>query len=122
MMKWLIPLLGLVVLTIAIWGLTEAQEVTLTKAQEATPTKAQEARPHFRAVAFDNTYRNATRLRIYFKVDDAAEKSETATCDRRTCTFLLQLTNARHVVELSVEQNGKRSAPTKVSLDTTAMK
>ena len=106
MMKWLFPLLGFVVMGIAIWGLTEAQEPDL----------------HTRTVAFDNTYGNVTRLQIYVKVDNAAEKPATATCDKKTCTFQLQLTNARHVIELSVEQNGKRSAPTRITLDTSSMK
>ena len=105
-MKWLVPLLGLTLMAIAIWGLTEA------RGQDV----------HTRTVAFDNRYGNVTRLQVYVKVDDSAEKGATAICDKTTCTFYLALTDARHIVELSVEQNGKRSAPTRVSLDTTSLK
>ena len=105
-MKWVFPMLGLTLMAVAIWGLTEAREQDV----------------HTRTVAFDNTYGNVARLQVHVKVDDAAEKPATAVCDKTTCTFYLALTDARHIVELSVEQNGKRSAPTRVTLDTTSLK
>ena len=75
-----------------------------------------------RKVAFDNTYGDTTQLQVYVEVDESAVKPVTATCDETTCIFDLPLTDARHTVELSVEQNGKRSAPTRVTLDTTSLK
>ena len=103
-MKWLFPLAGLVMMVVAIWGLTESRKQDV----------------HTRQVAFDNTYGNTTRLQVYVEVDDCAAKPVTATCDKTTCIFDLALTDARHTVELSVEQDGKRSAPTRVTLDTTS--
>ena len=103
-MKWIFPMLAFTLMAIAIWGLTEPRPV------------------HSRTVAFDNAYGNVTRLQVYARVDDDAEKAATATCDQTTCTFDLAMTDARHVVELSVEQNGERSAPTRVTLDTTSRK
>jgi hypothetical protein len=105
-MKWLFPLVGLVMMVVAIWGLIEAR----------TPDV------HTRQVAFDNTYGDTTQLQVYVEVDESAVQPVTAICDETTCIFDLPLTDARHTVELSVEQNGKRSAPTRVTLDTTSLK
>ena len=74
-----------------------------------------------RTVAFDNVYGNVDRLPVQVRVDGAAEVSTAAACDAKTCTFSLPLTNARHELEISVEQRGQRSAPTRVSLDTSTL-
>jgi hypothetical protein len=71
-----------------------------------------------RTVAFDNVYGNVDRLPVQVKVDDAASQATTAACDVKTCTFALPLTNARHELEISIEHGGQRSAPTRVTLDT----
>ena len=77
---------------------------------------------HTRDVAFDNLYGNVDRLPVQVKVDGGAEFSTTAACDAKTCTLALPLANARHEVEMSVIHNGQRSAPTKVTLDTSGMR
>ena len=76
---------------------------------------------HARTVAFDNVYGNVDRLPVQVKVDGDAEYPTAATCDAKTCTFSIQLTNARHELEISIEHNGQRSAPTRVTLDTSAL-
>ena len=83
----------------------------------AAPDKARE-----RTVAFDNVYGNAKRLQVYVVVDNTPEQGASAKCDAKTCTFKLRLTNARHELMMSVEQDGRRSAPTRVTLDTSGMK
>lgn len=77
---------------------------------------------HTRDVAFDNVYGNVDRLTVQVRVDGGADVSTTAACDAKTCTFSLPLTNARHELELSVEQRGQRSAPTRVAIDTSALR
>ena len=74
-----------------------------------------------RTVAFDNVYGNVDRLPVQVKVDDGTEGSTSAACDAKTCTFSLPLTNGRHELEIAIEQNGQRSAPTRVTLDTSAI-
>ena len=103
-MKWLFPLVALVLMALGIWKLTgvPAPEV------------------HTRVVAFDNVYGTAERLTVHVKVDDGPEQFLTATCEPTMCSFKVGLTNARHVLTLSVEQDGKRSAPTQVTLDTSS--
>lgn len=71
-----------------------------------------------RTVAFDNVYGGANRLPIHVTIDGGREQSLTATCDPKTCTFKLPLTNARHELAISVEQSGRRSAPSRVTVDT----
>ena len=70
-----------------------------------------------RLVAFDNVYGKVDRLTVQVKVDDGIEQSLVASCDAATCTFMVPLSRARHELTMSVEQNGQRSAPTKVVLD-----
>jgi len=77
---------------------------------------------HTRTVAFDNLYGNVDRLPVQVKVDGRPEYPTAATCDAKTCTFTMPLTNARHEVEISIEHNGQRSAPTRVTLDTSALR
>lgn len=74
-----------------------------------------------RTVAFDNKYGAATTLAIHVRVDDGREQSLTATCDPMTCSFQLPLTNAKHELTLTVEQDGQRSEPTLVTVDTGAL-
>ena len=75
-----------------------------------------------RTVAFDNVYGGADRLPIHVTIDGGPEQSLTATCDSKTCTFKLPLTNARHELAISVEQGGRRSAPALVTVDTTNLR
>lgn len=75
-----------------------------------------------RTVAFDNVYGGANRLPIHVSVDGGPEQSLTATCDSKTCSFKLPLTNARHELAISVEQGGRRSAPSRVTVDTSQMR
>ena len=74
-----------------------------------------------RTVAFDNVYGGVNQLPVHVRVDDGPEQSLTATCDPTTCTFKLPLTNARHQVAISVEQGGRRSFPSRVTLDTSTL-
>lgn len=74
-----------------------------------------------RTVAFDNVYGGVDTLVVQLKLDDRPEETLTANCDAKTCTFDVLLINGRHELELSVQQNGRRSAPTRVTLDTTAL-
>lgn len=101
-LKFLAVMLGLTVL--AFWAFHERPEVQV----------------HARDVAFDNVYGNVDRLPVQIKVDGGAEVSTTAGCDAKTCTFSIPLTNARHELEISIEQNVQRSPPTRVTLDTSA--
>jgi hypothetical protein len=75
-----------------------------------------------RSVAFDNLYSGVTTLPVNVSVDGGAEQRLIATCDAKTCTFKLPLTNAKHELLMVVEQNGKRSTPTRVALDTSDMR
>ena len=75
-----------------------------------------------RTVAFDNVYGGADRLPVRVSVDGGPEQSLTATCDPKACTFKLPLTNARHELAISVEQGGRRSAPSRVTVDTTNLR
>jgi hypothetical protein len=72
-------------------------------------------------VAFDNTYGGVDRLVVHLKLDGYPEETLNATCDAKTCTFDLLLIDGRHELELSVQQNGLRSAPTRATVDTTAL-
>ena len=75
-----------------------------------------------RTVAFDNVYGAANRLPIYVTIDGGPEQSLTATCDAKTCSFKLPLSNARHELAISVEQGGRRSAPSRVTVDTSQLR
>jgi hypothetical protein len=77
---------------------------------------------HERTVAFDNLYGNVSEVPIYVTVDDGLEQVLTATCDAKACTFKLPLTNGRHELAISVEQNGRRSAPAHVTVDTSNLR
>lgn len=72
-----------------------------------------------RTVAFDNLYGSVAEVPIFVTVDSGLEQELTAACDAKACTFKLPLTNARHELTVSVVHDGKRSAPTRVTLDTT---
>ena len=102
-LKFLAVTLGLTVL--AFWALHERR-----------------APVHVRTVAFDNVYGNVDRLPVQVKVDNSASQATTAACDAKTCTFALPLTNARHELEISIEHGGQRSAPTRVTLDTSSLR
>ena len=75
-----------------------------------------------RTVAFDNVYGGADRLPVRVSVDGGPEQSLTATCDPKACSFKLPLTNARHELVISVEQGGRRSAPARVTVDTSQLR
>jgi hypothetical protein len=51
-------------------------------------------------------------------VDGGREQTLVASCSEKTCGFEIPLTNGPHTVLLSVEQGGKRSTPTTVTVDT----
>jgi hypothetical protein len=70
-----------------------------------------------RTVAFDNVYGNVASLTVYASVDGGMEQKLPATCNAKTCTFTIPLSNERHQLLLAVEQNGKRGEATKVTLD-----
>ena len=74
-----------------------------------------------RKVAFDNTYKGATTLRVHVKVDDGWEQSVSATCDSKTCTFPLPMTDGIHQVTLAVEQDGVRGTSGRFTLDTSTI-
>ena len=71
-----------------------------------------------RTIAFDNIYGSVTSLTVHVVVDGAPEQTQVATCVEKTCTFRLMLANGSHTLQLAVEQQGRRSAPTTVNLDT----
>jgi hypothetical protein len=73
-------------------------------------------------VAFDNLYGDVAEVPIYVAVDGGVEQALTASCDAKACTFKLPLTNARHDLTISVVQNGQRSAPARVTLDTSNLR
>lgn len=83
------------------------------------PGQARGAWP--RAVAFDNVYGRTPAMKVYVTVDTGAEMTLFATCDQKTCTVGVPLTNGPHTLLLAVEQDGKRSEPTKITLDTAAV-
>jgi len=103
-LRFLAVMLGLTVL--AFWAFHE-------RAAPPVPT---------RTVAFDNVYGNVDRLPVQVRLDGGAEYPTAATCDANTCTFTMPLTNARHELEISIEHNGRRSAPTRITLDTSGMR
>ena len=103
-LKFLAVMIGLTVL--AFWAFHE---------RAALPV-------HARTVAFDNVYGNVDRLPVQVKLDGGAESSTTASCDAKTCSFAIPLTNARHELEISIEHIGQRSAPTRVTLDTSNLR
>lgn len=84
--------------------------------------RAFEDRVPERTVAFDNVYGTVTEVPIFVTVDSGLEQELTATCDAKACTFKLPLTNARHELTVSVVIDGRRSAPARVTLDTTDMR
>ena len=61
-----------------------------------------------RTVGFDNRYA-VTTLRVHVRVDAGREQTLMATCDPQTCAFQLPLSEGRHDLLISVEQNGIRS-------------
>ena len=75
-----------------------------------------------RTVAFDNVYGQVDRLAVHVAVDGGIEQPHTAACDIRTCTFKLPLTNGTHKLTISVEQDGRRSAPALVTVDTSNLR
>ena len=106
---------GLLYATVGLVLTALASGIVYQLAPAAEPSK-----PAVRSIAFDNVYGNVERLRVFVSVDNLAEQTVTATCDPTTCIFKLPLTNARHDLLLSVEQDGRRSQPTRVTVDTTA--
>jgi hypothetical protein len=84
------------------------------------PSAPPEVLVRTRTVAFDNVY-GVDQLVVQLKLDGYPEETVNATCDAKTCTFDVLLINGRHELELSVQQNGRRSAPTRVTVDTTAL-
>ena len=87
-----------------------------TPVAEAPPSDV--TRP--RTIAFDNLYGDSKSLLTHVRVDGGPEQTLTATCTDAACTFELPLTDARHEVLVAVEQDGRRSQPTRVTLDTGA--
>ena len=74
-----------------------------------------------RTVAFDNVYGSTTELPVRVKVDGGGEQVATATCDAKTCSFKLPLTNARHELEVTVVQQGRQSQAARISVDTSKL-
>jgi hypothetical protein len=72
-----------------------------------------------RTVAFDNLYGAVAKVPIYVTVDGGPEQQLTANCDAKACSFKVPLTNARHDLTVAVETGGRRSQPSRVTLDTT---
>ena len=72
-----------------------------------------------RKVEFDNVYGRTSSLTVHVSVDGGREQRLVASCSEKTCGFEIPLTNGPHTVLLSVEQDGKRSTPTTVNVDTT---
>ena len=105
-MKWLFPLVAIVLMALAIWTLTD-------RSTQATRS---------RKVAFDNLYGNAERLTIHVRLDGGDERALQATCDPKVCTFDLEMTNARHELVIAVEQNGVRGGATSLTLDTSGLR
>ena len=112
--KWILLLTAAVVLAAAF---LKTRDVAPAMRGSATPAWF-ETRP--RTIGFDNLYGEAADLRTYVRVDGGPEQAFTARCADATCTFELQLTNDRHEVVVAVEQNGRRSQSTRVTLDTSA--
>ena len=74
-----------------------------------------------RTVAFDNVYGSTTEVPVRVKVDGGNEQVVTATCDVKTCSFKLPLTNARHELEVAVVLQGRQSQSTRISVDTSKL-
>ena len=70
-------------------------------------------------LGFDNRYGSADRLTIHVSVDKRPEQPNVATCGPVTCTFKLPLPDGPHEILISVEHNGRRSAPSRMTVDTT---
>jgi len=94
--------------------------VALTAFTACTGTTPPE--PRLRTIAFDNLYGAANAMPVHVKVDGGSEQTLTATCDPKTCTIKLLLMNAKHDVEIAVEVDGRRSQPTRVTLDTSSLR
>ena len=75
-----------------------------------------------RTVAFDNLYGSVAEVPIFVTVDGGLEQELTAACDAKACTFKLPLTNALHELTVSVVHDGRRSEPTRVTLDTSNLR
>lgn len=73
-----------------------------------------------RVIAFDNVYGRVETVKVYVTVDGGDEQTRMATCGQNTCSFSVPLTDGTHTLLLSVEQDGKRSRPTTVTVDTAA--
>ena len=117
-LKYATVLLGLTVLSFwAVHGGSEPRESRESALPSAAATGASAGT---RSVAFDNLDGNVERVTVYVAVDGQAEQVTTATCVPKTCTFELPLTEGRHDLLISVEHDGKRSDPAKVTLDTRA--
>ena len=80
------------------------------------PERPADLRVHM--VGFDNRYGNVERLRIHVTVNGLTEQASVATCDPTMCTFELPLPDAVHEILISVEHDGRRSEPARVTLDT----
>ena len=87
----------------------------------AVSTCASEGPLRVRTVTFDNVYGAATSIPVHVKVDGGPEQLLDATCTPSTCSFKLPLSNARHELEVAVEQNGKRSTQSRITVDTTTL-
>ena len=74
-----------------------------------------------RTIAFDNVYGQTTQLPVQVKVDGGAEQALIATCDAKTCSFKLPLVNGKHDLEVAVVQQGRRSQPSRVTVDTSSL-
>ena len=111
-LKYATVLLALTVFSF--WAVHGRSETT----PEAQPTRSINRAITIRSVAFDNLYGNVKRVTVYVTVEDQAEQVATATCGPKTCTFEIPLTDARHELLMSVEHDGKRSEPARVTLDT----
>ena len=99
----------LLVLTVfAFWAVRDEGQPA---GHTGSPTRLQ-------TVAFDNVYGDVVRLPVYVTLDESTEQMETATCDARTCTFRLAMTDDVHELLISVVLDGKRSEPARVTLDT----
>lgn len=99
----------LLVLTVfAFWAVRDEERPA---GRTGSPSRVQ-------TVAFDNVYGDVVRLPVYVTLDDSAEQMETATCDDRTCTFRLAMTDDVHELLIAVVVDGKRSEPARVTLDT----
>lgn len=90
---------------------------TTSRAARAAPAPPSIQR--IRTIAFDNTYGVTGSLPVYVRVDAGTVYPLTARCDAMTCSLTLVLLNGPHEVAIAVEQDGRRSQSTVLSLDTT---